>query len=54
MGERKPIVVFLIETNSKVSKVEAVKRSIGYEGCFVVESTGKGGGLVILCGMSKR
>ncbi|XP_042939567.1 uncharacterized protein LOC122274609 [Carya illinoinensis] len=45
--ENKANMVFLIETMSKASKLERLKRRLGMEGCFVVESVGKKGGLAL-------
>lgn len=46
--EKKPDIVFLMETWLKASKFEGLKRRMKCEGCFVVEPVGLKGGLAIL------
>uniref|UniRef100_A0A803Q5Q7 Endonuclease/exonuclease/phosphatase domain-containing protein n=1 Tax=Cannabis sativa TaxID=3483 RepID=A0A803Q5Q7_CANSA len=42
--QKRPNVVFLCETLSNNVKVDRVCRSLGFEGCFVVEDQGRSGG----------
>lgn len=44
----KPDFIFLIETMVKRDKVDSVRSLLGYEGLFVVDSIGHGGGLALL------
>jgi hypothetical protein len=46
--ERKPNLVFLIETLCTQKKMEAVRCRLGYEGLFVVDPIGRSGGLALL------
>lgn len=43
-GEKRSKVVFLIETKTNSSMIEAIKRRIGFAGCLVVDEIGKKGG----------
>jgi exonuclease III len=46
--EKRPEVVFLMETKCRNAKMERVRVRIGFEGLFVVEPIGKSGGLAML------
>jgi hypothetical protein len=46
--EKRPKVVFLIETKCRSAKMERVRVRIGFEGLFVVDPIGKSGGLALL------
>ncbi|KAF5449972.1 hypothetical protein F2P56_030362 [Juglans regia] len=46
--DKTPNVVFLMETKLVASKVEGIKRRLGWEGCFVVDPMGRKGGLALL------
>lgn len=46
--KRKPVVIFLMETLSNNNKMQALKRKLGWYGCFTVDPLGRGGGLAIL------
>lgn len=48
IGQKKPNIVFLCETLCKKEKVEAVKRAIGFECCFVVDCIGHSDGVAML------
>ncbi|XP_042988712.1 uncharacterized protein LOC122316247 [Carya illinoinensis] len=43
-----PMVLFLQETKLHVTKMECVKRLLGYECCFAVSSEGRSGGLALM------
>uniref|UniRef100_A0A803PUH4 Reverse transcriptase n=1 Tax=Cannabis sativa TaxID=3483 RepID=A0A803PUH4_CANSA len=43
-----PELVFISESRLKKGKAEALRVSLGYDGCFVVEAHGKSGGLILL------
>ena len=45
---KKPRIIFLIETLSKLDKIERIKNQLGYEGSHVVECEGHSGGLALL------
>jgi hypothetical protein len=46
--EKKPDVVFLIETKCRNAKMEKIRVKLGFECAFVVEAVGKSGGLALL------
>lgn len=46
--EKKSGIVFLLETKLKTNRMEAVKRRMGFDGCFVVEAEGRKAGLALL------
>ncbi|XP_042982759.1 uncharacterized protein LOC122311987 [Carya illinoinensis] len=46
--EKRPKVIFLIETKANASRLDGVRRRLGFEGCFVVEAVGRKGGLALL------
>ncbi|XP_042939417.1 uncharacterized protein LOC122274448 [Carya illinoinensis] len=46
--EKKPNVVFLMETKMKKTKAESLRRRLKFEGCMVVESVGLKGGLMMM------
>ena len=48
IGQKKPNIVFLCETLCKKERVEAVKRAIGFDGCFVVDCIRHSGGVAML------
>jgi hypothetical protein len=45
--ERKPSLVFLMETLCSQKKMESVRCRLGYEGLFVVDPIGRSGGLAL-------
>lgn len=45
--EKKPNVVFVMETKLIAGKVEKLKRKLSLDGCFVVNPIGKGAGLAL-------
>lgn len=46
--QEKPKFIFLCETISNKTKMEAIRIKLGFEGMFVVEPVGRSGGLVML------
>lgn len=48
MKEKKPDIVFIMETRIKSYKFDAIKRKLMYEGCFTVNLIGNKGGLSLL------
>lgn len=44
----KPGLVFLFETLAHHNKIEEVRRSIGFNGCFSVDKIGRSEGVAIL------
>ncbi|XP_042974710.1 uncharacterized protein LOC122306347 [Carya illinoinensis] len=46
--EKKPNLVFLIETKLRTSKFDSIKRKLGFDCCFAVEPLRKKGGLAML------
>uniref|UniRef100_A0A803QJ80 Reverse transcriptase domain-containing protein n=1 Tax=Cannabis sativa TaxID=3483 RepID=A0A803QJ80_CANSA len=46
--QKKPNIVFLCEVLCKRDRVERLKRQCHFDGCFVVESQGRGGGIAML------
>jgi hypothetical protein len=46
--EKKPSLVFLIETLSKKVVLERIRCRLGFEGVFVVDPLGRSGGLALL------
>lgn len=48
VNDKGPDVVFLMETKLSYFCAQAVTRKFRYEGCIVVESIGRNGGLVLL------
>ncbi|XP_042980139.1 uncharacterized protein LOC122310310 [Carya illinoinensis] len=46
--EKRPDIVFLIETKLMAKNFEGIKRRMAWDGCFVVEAIGRSGGLVLL------
>lgn len=46
--EKKPKLVFLIETELRTEGMDTVKRKLRFEGCCVVEPIGWKGGLALL------
>ena len=47
MKQKRPSLVFLMETKSQAHRSERVRVRIGFDNVFVVESVGKSGGLVL-------
>lgn len=47
MIQKKPSIIFLSETLCKKEKVENVRKKIRFEGTFVVNCQGQGGGLAM-------
>jgi hypothetical protein len=45
--EKKPKIVFLMETKARTEKMERVRIQLGFENMFVVDSVGKSGGLAL-------
>lgn len=45
---KKPMIVFLCETLCSKDLIEDMARHIHFEGCFVVDAVGRGGGLALL------
>lgn len=43
-----PSILFLCETRLRKDKAEWIRVKLGFEDCFVVEATGKSGGLMLL------
>jgi exonuclease III len=43
--EKRPMMVFLMETKLSNFRFDSIKNKIGYGGLFVVNSVGRGGGL---------
>lgn len=48
MKEKKPIVVFFMETKLRTIKMEWVKIQLEFDNMFVVDCVGKSGGLALL------
>jgi exonuclease III len=46
--EKRPALLFLIETKSRKNKLEGVRIKLGFEGLFVVDPVGRSGGLALL------
>jgi hypothetical protein len=46
--EKKPKIVFLIETKARAKRMEKVRLQLGFEHMLVVDSVGKSGGLALL------
>jgi hypothetical protein len=46
--EKKPALVFLMETKLRKKKLEEIHYKIGYYGLFVVDCIGRSGGLALL------
>jgi hypothetical protein len=46
--ERRPNLVFLMETKLQKNKMEMVRPKISFDNLFVVECVGKSGGLALL------
>ncbi|KAG6624127.1 hypothetical protein CIPAW_16G004600 [Carya illinoinensis] len=46
--DKKPKIVFLMETKQLTKKFDAIKRKLGFIGCFVVDARGCSGGLALL------
>lgn len=46
--EKRPEIVFLIETRTCIEKAARIKRILGMKGCVVVEPRGMSGGLMVL------
>lgn len=42
MKEKSPNLIFVMKIKLKVGKYEVIKRKMGLENCFVVDSIGKG------------
>ena len=43
-----PNFIFLVETLVNQNKIDAIKKSLGYNGCFSVDCDGRSGGLAFL------
>ena len=46
--EKKPKIVFLIETKLSASRMERKRTQLGFDCLFAVDSVGRGGGLALL------
>jgi hypothetical protein len=46
--EKKPRILFLMETKCSKARVEVVRIKLGFAGAFVVDSVGRSGGLALL------
>jgi exonuclease III len=46
--EKRPNIIFLMETKCRKSKMEGIRVKLGFEGLFVVEPVGQSGGLALL------
>lgn len=46
--EKKPKMVFLMETKLRAQRLEVMKYKVGFNCAFVVDCVGKGGGLALL------
>jgi exonuclease III len=46
--EKKPNIVFLMETKLRANKMEKVQSQLGFEHMLVVDCVGKSGGLALL------
>ncbi|XP_042952171.1 uncharacterized protein LOC122289257 [Carya illinoinensis] len=46
--DKKPSVVFLMETKLRKTKAESLRRRLKFEGCMVVEAVGLKGGLIMM------
>jgi exonuclease III len=46
--EKKPTILFLVETKCKKSRMEVVRVKLGFECMFVVDPIGRSGGLALL------
>jgi exonuclease III len=45
--EKRPKMVFLMETKLRRERMEAIRHKLGFPNVFVVDSVGKGGGLAL-------
>lgn len=45
--QKKPIMVFLMETKLQKVKMESIRCKLGFENMFVVDSIGKSGGIAL-------
>jgi hypothetical protein len=48
--QKKPSLVFLMETKLRKEKMVNIRCKLGFSGMFVVDSVGKGGGMALLWG----
>ena len=48
MKEKKPNIVFLMETKAHAKRMENVRSQLGFEHMMVVDCVGKSGGLALL------
>jgi hypothetical protein len=46
--EKKPLLVFLMETKMNNKKIEFLRAKLKFDNMFVVESVGRSGGLAML------
>jgi hypothetical protein len=46
--EKKPTLLFLMETKSRQPKMETIRVKLGFDGLFVVNPVGRSGGLALL------
>ena len=42
-----PTLLFVMETKIKAKRVEDLKHTLGFSGCFAVDSAGLSGGIVL-------
>lgn len=50
MKEKRPTLVFLIETKLRRNKIELIRCKLRYTGLFAVDCIGRSGGLALLWG----
>jgi exonuclease III len=48
--EKKPNLVFLMETKLRQKQMESIRVKLGFKNVFVVDCIGKGGGLALFWG----
>jgi hypothetical protein len=48
--EKRPMMVFLMETKLRTQKMEIIHYKMGFSNLFVVDSVGKSGGLALFWG----
>jgi hypothetical protein len=48
--QKKPIIVFLMETKLQKAKMESIRCKLGFENMFMVDSIGKSGGTALFWG----
>jgi exonuclease III len=48
--QKRPVMVFLMETKIRKSKMEIIRCKLHFENMFVVDSMGKSGGMALIWG----